>query len=275
MLKCIFITNNPEIAKYCEQSNVDIILIDTEVNGKYERQKHMDSVKSNHRLEDIPKVKRVLEKAKVMTRINPYYVGTKMEVEKAIQFGTDIIMLPMFKTSEEVKKVSEYINGRVEFIPLLETSQALVRINDILDVKGIKRIHLGLNDLHLSLGLDFMFECLSGGIVEYLTEKIIEKGIEVGIGGISRLGTGKLKADLLLSEHVRLGSNQVILSRSFHQNITEVARLKTEIDLKKEVMKLKNEYLRLALLPNSELEKNKLLLNESMKNIIREDLVNV
>ena len=37
-----------------------------------------------------------------------------------------------------------------------------------------------------------------------------------GIGGIARVGEGMLPAELLLAEHVRLGSAAVILSRTFH-----------------------------------------------------------
>ena len=56
---------------------------------------------------------------------------------------------------------SEFIvNKRVKTCLLLETSQALCRLDDILTLEGIDEIHIGLNDLHLSMGLDFMFELL-------------------------------------------------------------------------------------------------------------------
>lgn len=242
MLKCIFITNDIDIAEHCENCKVDIIMIDIERIGKYERQGDVDSVKSDHKLTDIKKIKRVLKNSKIMTRINPYYSGTKKEIDDAIKYGTDIIMLPMFKSKHEVAAVSDIIDGRVEFVPLLETSQAMVRIDDILDISGIDCIHIGLNDLHLSLGLDFMFECISGGIVEYLVKKIKRKNIPYGIGGISRLGTGKLDAELILSEYCRLGSKQVILSRSFHNRAENIQQLKENIDLGLEVQNLKMKY---------------------------------
>jgi hypothetical protein len=69
--------------------------------------------------------------------------------------------------------------------------------------------------LHLSYGLDFMFELLSNGVVEGITKKIKEAGKPFGIGGIAGLGQGLLPAENVIIEHYRLGSSMAILSRSF------------------------------------------------------------
>ena len=76
-------------------------------------------------------------------------------------------------------------------------------------------IHIGLNDLHLSYGLTFMFELLANGKVEEITKKIRNKGIPYGFGGIAKLGEGDLPAEKIVMEHYRLGSTRAILSRSF------------------------------------------------------------
>ena len=76
-------------------------------------------------------------------------------------------------------------------------------------------IHLGLNDLHLELGMKFMFQLLSDGVVEQLGNKIKAAGIPFGFGGIARLDSGMLPGADVLKEHVRLGSSMVIVSRSF------------------------------------------------------------
>lgn len=61
-----------------------------------------------------------------------------------------------------------------------------------------------------------MFELLTDGIVEYLCNKFKEYGIKsYGFGGISRIGSGDLPAEDILTEHYRLGSTTAILSRSF------------------------------------------------------------
>jgi len=256
-MELLYITNKVETAKNAEISGVDIVFIDLEKKGKMDRQGHLDTVISNHCIEDIQKVRKELKNTKLLVRVNPLDNESSLEIEQVIKYGADIIMLPMFKTAYEVRKFIELIKGRAEVCLLLETSQALCRIDEILETSGIDRIHIGLNDLHLSLGLDFMFECLSGGLVEYLTEKISKKGIKYGFGGIARIGEGELPAEKILKEHVRLGSQMVILSRTFKR---------TDKDLKSGVQEIKAEYAKNLKLTKEELNKNK----EEVKKIIEE-----
>lgn len=214
-LKLMYITNKEDIAKIAEYSGVDWIFIDLEINGKYERQGHLDTVISRHSIEDIKKIKNVLTESKLLVRINPVYNESKEEIDRVIEYGADIIMLPFFKTKEEVETFVEYVNYRVETCLLCETPEAVENIDSILSVKGIDYIHIGLNDLHLGYNMKFMFELLSNGTVEMLCNKFKAKGVPYGYGGIAQLGEGTLPAEYILAEHYRLGSTMVILSRSF------------------------------------------------------------
>ena len=175
-------------------------------------------------------------------------IGSKEEIDKAIKYGADVIMLPMFKTKEEVEEFVSLVNKRAKVCLLLETSEAFFRIDEILSVQGIDYIHIGLNDLHLSLGLDFMFECLAGDFMEHLVNKITRKGIEFGIGGIARIGEGELPAETILKEHIRLGSKMAILSRTFRDGTKEI---------EEEIEKIREEYERDLLLTKEELLENK------------------
>ncbi|MFK4785472.1 aldolase/citrate lyase family protein [Fusobacterium sp. MFO224] len=224
-LKLMYITNEKEIAKIAEKSGVDLIFIDLEINGKEERQKYSDTVISRHSIGDIRKIKSVLHSSKVLVRINPIYEGSKEEIEEVIEGGADIIMLPFFKNILEVEKFLEYVNGRTKTCLLLETPEAVESIDDILNLKGIDCIHIGLNDLHLGYKLKFMFELLSNGLVEKLCDKFKRKGITYGFGGIAQLGKGNLSSEYIIGEHYRLGSNMVILSRSFC-NLKEIKNVK-------------------------------------------------
>jgi 2-keto-3-deoxy-L-rhamnonate aldolase RhmA len=183
----------------------------------------------------------------------------------------------MFKTCREVERFISIINGRAATSLLLETSQALVRVDDILQIDGIDEVYIGLNDLHLSMGLDFMFELLSGGIVEYVTTKIKKKGIRFGFGGISRLGGGVLDSRLVLSEHVRLGSQVVILSRDFHGRANSLDELKKLIDLEDEIKKIRSYISYLSGLSEKELlcnsEKISHIVTEYIRNRVREQPV--
>lgn len=84
-----------------------------------------------------------------------------------------------------------------------------------MSLEGIDEIHIGLNDLHLSMGLSFMFELFSNGIIDEIVKKIKQKNIPFGIGGISRIGDGDIPAEKIIAEHYRLGSQAAILSRGF------------------------------------------------------------
>ena len=143
------------------------------------------------------------------------YTSSKEEIDEIINCGADIIMLPFFKTAREVKTFVELVDGRATTLPLIETREAVECIDEILEIEGIDELYIGLNDLHLSYGLTFMFQLLADGTVEKLTSKIKAKGIPYGFGGIARIGDGILPAESILTEHYRLGSTAVILSRSF------------------------------------------------------------
>ncbi len=227
-LKLMYITNDPEIAKIAENSGVDWIFVDLEVRGKAERQGHLDTVMSKHSIDDIKEVKKSLKKAKLLVRVNPLFENSKLEIEEVIAAGADIIMFPFFTTKEEVNAFIDYVDGRVKTCLLLETPKAVEALDDILNIKGIDYIHIGLNDLHLGYGMDFMFETLADGKVERICHKVQEKGIPVGFGGIARLGLGHLPAEMVVAEHYRIGSEMVILSRSFCNvaEINDIAEIK-------------------------------------------------
>lgn len=211
----MYITNNPQIAKIAEESGVDFIFIDLEINGKEERQKHLDTVISYHNITDIKSVKNKLVNSKLLVRINPIYDYSKYEIDNVIDNGADIVMLPFFKSKEEVETFISFVDKRSKTMLLLETPEAVRNIDEILSIDGIDYIHIGLNDLHIGYGLKFMFELLADGTVETLCAKIRKKGITYGFGGIANIGEGALQAEYIIGEHYRLESNMVILSRSF------------------------------------------------------------
>lgn len=221
MLKLMYITNQPEIAEIAEQNGVDRIFVDLEMIGKQERQGGMDTVQSKHSIEDIVKIKQVAKNAEVLVRVNPIhektdeYSSSKEEIDAVISAGADIVMLPYFKSVEEVKKFLEYVDGRVKTMPLVETPEAVAVIDEILSLSGIDEIFIGLNDLSLGYGKKFMFELLADGTVEKLCFKFKQAKIPYGFGGIAAIGEGMLPAEYIIREHYRLGSTCVILSRSF------------------------------------------------------------
>lgn len=220
-LKLMYITNDPKIAVIAENAGVDRIFVDMEFIGKNERQGGLDTVQNHHTIQDIESIRKVIQKAELVVRINPIhgicsgYMDSKEEIDAAIAAGADILMLPYFTTPEEVKKFIEYVDARVKVMPLLESAKAVKRLDEILRIDGIDQIHVGLNDLSLDLGKKFMFEILADGIVDEICEKIKRHHIPFGFGGFGRVGCGMLPAEKIIKEHYRLGSECAILSRSF------------------------------------------------------------
>ena len=232
----MYITNKLEVATIAEDSGVDWIFLDMEFIGKDARQGGLDTVQNHHTVKDVANIKAVVKKAKVLVRVNPIhealpdYPSSRDEIVATIKAGADIVMLPFFKTVEEVKQFISYVDGRAKTLLLIETVEAANLVDEILDIPGIDMIHLGLNDMHLELGMKFMFELLANGTVEKLGNKIKAKGIPFGFGGIATLDGGALPGSMVLKEHVRLGSSMVIVSRSFcntdiETDLNEVKRI--------------------------------------------------
>lgn len=221
MLKLMYITNRPEIAQIAERNGVDWIFVDMEFIGKDARQGDLDTVKNHHTIEDVACIKKSVKQAKVLVRVNPIhealdnYFSSQDEIEETIKAGADIIMLPFFKSLNEVTLFLNIVNGRAKTCLLVETAEAALLLDEIVELKGIDMIHIGLNDLHLALGKKFMFELLANGTVDRLSAKIKANGIPFGFGGIATLHGGILPGSKVLKEHYRLGSSMVIVSRSF------------------------------------------------------------
>ncbi|MFN8390355.1 MAG: aldolase/citrate lyase family protein [Bdellovibrionota bacterium] len=214
-MQFIVIENDPHWAKLYETSGVERVMVDLEVLGKAERQGHLDTVRSNHTPEDISAVRSVLERSKLIVRVNPWHPGSRPEIADAISRGADFVMLPMFRTPEEVIAFTEAVAGQAKTMLLLETPQALVRARQFLDVAAVDEIFIGLNDLSLGLNLDFLFESLAGGLIDHLAAEIRRFGKPFGFGGVGSSSSGEVPGLCVIREHARLGSELVILSRTF------------------------------------------------------------
>lgn len=215
-LKLMYLTNDPSVAAIAQQAGVDRIFLDLELRGKEARQKNMDTVISHNSLSDIGKLRAVLTKAELLVRVNSLYAGSKAEIDRAAADGADVVMLPYFKTAREVRDFVSFCAGRVRTCLLFETPEAVEHIDEILSVPGVDEAHIGINDLHLGYGKRFMFELLADGTVERICHTFAEYGLPYGFGGVGRPGSDvALPAERILAELYRLGSKQVILSRSF------------------------------------------------------------
>lgn len=220
-LTLMYITNNPQVALIAQEAGINRVWVDMEYIGKEQRQSGMNTVKSHHTVADVAKLRKVLTTSQLLVRVNPIhdasseYCSSKEEIDNVIEAGAEIVMLPMFTSPQEVEKFVEYVDKRARVLLLCETKEAAERIDEIMAVSGIDEMYVGLNDLHISYGQKFMFQPLCDGKMDRLAEKMKNKGLNFGFGGIARIGYGMLPAEYIIGEHYRLGSTSAILSRGF------------------------------------------------------------
>ena len=264
MFELMGIQNDPDVAEIYDNAGIDRIFIDLEQIGKQERQRNINAVLNFHTLSDIKKVKNKLTHSKLLVRINPIHENSQYEIQRAIDDGADILMLPMFKTMKEIDTFLSLVSGKIKTSLLFETSESICLLSEICKIKEFNEIYVGLNDMHLSLKMAFLFEPLTYGIVDLFSKFSKQNNKTFGFGGMATLDGGLIPGKQILAEHVRLNSNCVILSRSFFKpNIIEEELLHNEIknirslykDYKKETPEFFNQ--------------NQISLREKINNIIR------
>ena len=215
MIELIQITNDPAFARRCDEMEGLRILVDLERLGKAERQAGRDTFISSHTVADVRMVRQVVRNGRLMVRVNPLNPGSRAEVEAVLAEGADLLMLPMFTRAADLESFAELVDGRAPIVALLETRSALECLPQWIGIPGLYEVFVGLNDLHQSLGMRFMFEPLGQGVVDQVATLAGSQGLRFGFGGIARVQEGLLCGRDVLGEHLRLGSTSVILSRTF------------------------------------------------------------
>lgn len=164
----MILASTPEDAIAAQEAGVDRIFYDLEYIGKAERQRGRDTVKYHNKIDDIPPVRKVVTTSQLLVRTNPIHAYSATEVDKVIEYGADIVMLPMVMDKHDVETYVGLVNGRAKVCIMIETAASMARIDDIIATPGVDELFIGLNDLHISLGLNFLFEPLAGGLVDYI-----------------------------------------------------------------------------------------------------------
>jgi hypothetical protein len=233
MIELIQVTNDPAFARRCDELEGFRLWVDLERMGKGERQAGRNTFISTHEMDDVGRVKAALKHAPLMVRINPLHPGSADEIDEVCVQGVDLLMLPMFTGPGDVRRFIELIDERAKAVVLLETAAAFDSIGEWIATPGLHEVYVGLNDLHMSLGLRFMFEPLAMGMLDRVAGACRAHGKRFGFGGIARLREGLLPGSDVLAEHLRLGSQAVILSRTFRESAADVPFEQQVADLRK------------------------------------------
>lgn len=210
-------TNDVELARRADAAGINRIGLDLEMLGKAERQQHLNTWISDHEKNQLPALRKALRKSKLFVRTNPPHPRLGEEIDQFIEAGAEVLMLPMFKTAEDARDFIKYIDGRAEVSLLVETAAAAVRIDEIAQLKGIDEIHIGLNDLHLDIGLKSHFELLRYQFMNTLSDIVHSADVPFGFGGIGRVKDDRLPipSDLIYAQYPRLKADRALVSRVF------------------------------------------------------------
>lgn len=234
-LVLLMVTSDPPLAGHAVESGVDRIFVDLETRGKADRQRGLGMHLSNSQLDDVSRVRAVVPSGRLLVRINAPWEGTADEVEAVVSAGADFVMVPMFRDVDEIARACEAASDRAVMVPLFETAEAAAVAGAVMALDGVGEAYVGLNDLALSFGQRFLFRAMLDERFGTLCEVLRGSGKPFGIGGIGRMGTGNVPADLLLGEYLRRGASRVILSRAFRDGAESLEDVRSAIDLRVQV----------------------------------------
>ena len=227
-MELCLITDQTDFAQEAEKAGVERIMIDLEKNGKAQRQKGRGLFMSKHSIDSVIGIKAALKKSSLVVRVNALTEVSGEEIEAVLDSGADHIMLPYWHTVDEVRKFLALVRGRTRTILLVETKAAVEILPEVIKERGFDEVHIGLNDLSISMGHKVIFESLCSGMIDSLSTLIRNKGIPFGFGGIARLSGDGLRLPVnperILGEQVRLGVSVGWLGRSFRGDMEYKSR---------------------------------------------------
>lgn len=230
-------TSDLALARAADRAGVDRIGVDLERRGKRERQQNLNTWISPHTEADLSAVGAVLEHALLFARVNPLNAQSAAEVEAVIAAGAHNLMLPMVASAIEAAQFVDLVGGRATVTLLVECREALEAIDGLLGVAGVSEVHVGLNDLALSLSLPNRWLVLATGVVDTVAGRVRAAGLRFGLGGIGRAGdkTLPIPSDLVYAQYARTGATSALLARSFYTGLdagafaAEVARSRARL----------------------------------------------
>jgi len=210
-------TNDPALAGDADRAGVDRIGIDMEQIGKAARQQHLATWVSDHAETDLAAIRPRLRRAQLFARCNPIHGESAAEIDRLVGGGVKVIMLPFFKTIVDAERFIRLVDERAHPVLLVETAEAAAAIDDLCRIPGVLEIHIGLNDMRLSLGWPSHFHVLVSDFLVRICSVIKNAGHRLGVGGVGRTGDNELPipADLVSAQMIRLGASATLVSRSF------------------------------------------------------------
>ncbi len=262
MMHLMLIPESAEMAQAALSAGVDRLFLDLERAGKQARQGTGTWI-STQSMDDIARYRDAFPDTHILVRTDPWSDLPPEQLEGVLAAGVQQVMLPMIRSTADVEAMCSALAGRLPLVPLIETVASAEALKQIAALDGVEEVYFGLNDLHLDRGDSFMFQPLADGTVEQLSAVAKSARKPFGFGGMARLGHGDLDAELILAEHVRLGSTSVMLSRKFKDRATG------PFDWQGEIGRIRRAVERLSRRSADEAENDRLRLVEAVDRIVQ------
>jgi 2-keto-3-deoxy-L-rhamnonate aldolase RhmA len=210
-------TADPAVAARADAAGIDRVGVDLERLGKAERQRGLGTWISPHAEADLGALAPMLSRAALFARVNPINPDSRREIEAVIAHGARVLMLPMVETRDEAGRFVDLVGGRAGIVLLVERGEALAAVGPLAAVEGVDEIHVGLNDLALSLGLPNRWLALAGDRLSAAADAVRAAGKRFGFGGIGAVDDAALPipSDLIYAEYARLGATAALVARAF------------------------------------------------------------
>jgi citrate lyase beta subunit len=215
---------------------MDRIMVDLERLGKAQRQSGRSLFLSHHEIGDVARIRQCVTRGQVMVRINPIHWGSRQEIDRVIQQGADILMLPYFHSLGEVSGFLDLVRGRASAVLLVETAASLAILPQLCKIPQVAEIHIGLNDLSISLRRQSHFDVIADGTIEHACRVLRSSGLPFGFGGIASLSRRDLpvRPELMLAAQVCEGATRGWLGRTFRD--VSIPQLPEEVALLREAI---------------------------------------
>jgi hypothetical protein len=216
-LELLLFTHDSAYARAAVDGGMDAIVVDWEWRGKSGRQAGRDTEINRGTEDDLARMRDALdERATLICRINNWEEVREHEVERAVALGADEIWLPMVRELATVSAVLRQLAGRARLGVQVETADAL-DLGAALQALDLARVYIGLNDLHIDLGRDSLFDPLADGTVQRFRDSY---GGRFGVAGFTHPALGRpIGCRLLLAEMAQLQCSFAVARRSFRADV--------------------------------------------------------
>ena len=225
-LDLFLFTTDVGMARAAQDAGAASVIADWERYGKADRQSGYDTEINA----DTPSHVRALAGAlriPVTVRVDSLRGEAETDIERALDAGAEILMLPMAESAGDVERFLSLVRGRARTLIQVETAALAERVDTITGL-GWDYAYVGLNDLMISRRDTWLWTPLVDGTLDRIYDALA--GRAVGFGGVTIVSGGHpLPFSDLLSEMARLSCRLSFMRRTFWREI-EGRHLGAELD---------------------------------------------